>query len=140
MMIAKRPSLAIYKQSGFSLIELMIVVAIIGILAAVGLPQYNQQVIKGKRSDGMQMLTRVMSSQERYFSNEISYTADLTDLGYSSSTNVPSSEGHYKITATACSGATIAQCVLLTAVPQEGQAADGNLTLNSRGAKTGNWP
>mgnify|MGYP005623158981 FL=1 len=127
-------------QIGFSLLELMIVVAIVGILAAVGLPQYNQQMVKGKRSDGIQMLTRVMSSQERYFSNEITYTTDLTDLGMASSTAVPSTEGHYKVTATACAGATIAQCVLLTATPQGAQEVDGKLTLNSRGAKTGNWP
>jgi len=127
-------------QIGFSLLELMIVVAIVGILAAVGLPQYNQQMVKGKRSDGIQMLTRVLSSQERYFSNEITYTTDLTDLGMASSADVPSSEGHYKVTATACAGATIAQCVLLTATPQGAQEVDGKLTLNSRGAKTGNWP
>ena len=127
-------------QIGFSLLELMIVVAIVGILAAVGLPQYNQQMVKGKRSDGIQMLTRVLSSQERYFSNEITYTTDLTDLGMASSADVPSSEGHYKVTATACAGTTIAQCVLLTATPQGAQEVDGKLTLNSRGAKTGNWP
>ncbi len=127
-------------EKGFSLIELVIVVAIVGILAAVALPQYSQQVIRGKRSDGMQMLTRVMSAQERYFSNEVSYTADLTDLGYSSSSDVESTEGHYLVTASACSGSTIAQCVLLTATPQGSLSTDGNLTLNSRGAKTGNWP
>jgi type IV pilus assembly protein PilE len=125
---------------GFTLLELMVVVAIIGILAAVGIPQYNQQMVKGKRSDGIQMLTRIMSSQERYFSNEVTYTADLTDLGYVSASAVGSSEGYYKVTASACAGSTIAQCVLLTATPQGSQEVDGKLSLNSRGAKTGNWP
>ena len=127
------------KSKGFSLVELMVVVAIIAIIAGIGIPQYNQQVTSAKRSDGMQMLTRIMASQERYFSNEISYTTDLTDLGFASSANLESTEGNYKITATACAGG-IQQCVLLTAVPQGGQLKDGNLTLNSRGAKTGNWP
>lgn len=127
------------KTQGFSLVEMMVVVAIIVILASVGVPQYNQRVMLAKRSDGMQMLTRIMSSQERYFSNEITYTTDLRDLGYGSATAVDSTEGHYKITASAC-GDGIVQCVLLTAVPQGGQASDGNLTLNNRGARTGNWP
>ena len=127
------------KNRGFSLIELMVVVAIIAILAGIGLPQYNRQVTSAKRSDAMQSLTRIMASQERYFSNEISYTTDLTDLGLASANKVESSEGHYLITASACGGG-IAQCVTLTAVPQGSMAADGDMTLNSRGAKTGNWP
>lgn len=127
------------KSQGFSLVELMVVVAIIAILAGIGLPQYNQRVISAKRSDGVQMLTRIMSSQERYFANEITYTADLRDLGYTSVKEVESTEGHYRITASAC-GNGITQCVLLTAIPQGGQASDGNLTLNNRGARTGNWP
>lgn len=117
----------------------MVVVAIIGILAGIALPQYQGYVVKGKRSDGTQMLTRVMAAQERYFNNEITYTVDLTDLGLASANSLPSSEGHYQITATAC-GAGIDECVLLTAVAQGSQAADGDLTLNSRGATTGNWP
>jgi len=128
-----------YRVQGFTLMELMIVVAIIGIMAAIGLPQYNQQVVSAKRADGVQMLTRVMASQERYFANEITYTTDLTDIGLASAAAVSSSESHYKITATACGGG-IGQCVLLTAVAQGPQSADGDLTLNSRGAKTGNWP
>ena len=127
-----------YKVQGFTLMELMVVVAIIGIMAGIGLPQYNNRVVAAKRSDAMQMLTRVMASQERYFANEITYTADLTDLGFASAASIDSSESIYKVTATACGGG-IGQCVLLTAVPQAGQASDGNLTLNSRGAKTGAW-
>ena len=113
--------------------------SIIGIIASFALPQYNQRVIKTKRADGIQMLTRAMQSQERYFTNELTYTTNLTDLGYSLASGVDSTEGHYKISAVACGGGTIAQCVQLNAVPQGGQTGDGNLSLTSRGVKGGNW-
>lgn len=128
-----------FRGAGFSLIEALIVLAIMGIIAAFAVPQYQAQVTKTKRSDGMQMLMSMMQTQERYFTNELTYATNLTLLGYASAANVASSEGHYQITATACAGDTIARCVILTAVPQGSQAADGNLTLNSRGQRTGNW-
>lgn len=126
------------KSAGFTLIELMIVVAIVGIIAAVAYPAYQDQVRKAKRSDGQAKILDAMARQERYFSENNTYTVTMTNLGYAADP-VPSDEGHYNIDGVACTGKTIAQCVILTADAQGSQADDGDLTLDSTNTKTGNW-
>ncbi len=127
------------KQLGFTLVELMIVVAIIGILGAIAYPSYQSYVERSGRADGMAKLMEIMQAQERYASSNQVYTADLDDaLGYGVEP-VPSNEGRYAISADVCpGGAPIDNCVLLTAVPIGAQANDtrcGTLTLDSRGTK-----
>jgi len=85
------------KQAGFTLIELMIVVAIAAILAAVAYPSYIQYVLKAGRSDAKVALHQLAQSQETYFLRNRKYATDLTTLGYSSA-NVPSPEGKYIVT------------------------------------------
>lgn len=126
------------RQRGFTLVELLIVVVILGIVAGIALPSYRESVVATRRSDGMILLNQILQAQERYFVNNMTYSTDLTDLGYTSAGNVESEKGFYKVSASACGGG-INQCVNLTAVPQKGQANDGNLTLNSQGVKTGSW-
>jgi len=126
------------RPRGFSLIELMIVVAIIAILAAVAYPSYQNSITKSRRSDGITIINQVLQAQERYFTQNMTYTSDLTDLGYGAAANVPSPDGYYQVTAAACGGG-IDECVVVTAAPQGAQAGDGNLSMNSRGTKTGSW-
>ena len=71
-------------QKGFSLIELMIVVAVIGILAAVAYPAYQDYVIRSKRGDAMNALAAVRIAQEKYRANSTAFTSSLSDLGLSS--------------------------------------------------------
>lgn len=129
------------KQSGFTLIELMIVVAIVGILAAIAYPSYQSYVERTGRADGQAKLMEIMQAQERFYSQNQTYTANLGagGLGYGVAANaaVASDEGRYSITAAACGGA-IASCVALTADAVGQQASDtkcGDLTLDSRGTK-----
>jgi len=125
------------KMAGITLIELMIVVAVIGILASIAYPAYQDQMTKSRRTDGHTELMSIMNAQERFYTNFGSYTTSLTaaaPVGLNLP-DVTSDEGHYTLAAAAC-GAGIAQCVLLTATAGGVQASDGNLTLNSQGVKT----
>ncbi len=133
-MVLRSYELASRKRLGFSLLELVLAIAIIAILASVAVPSYSQFVTKSRRADGISELSRVMSRQEKYFINALTYSTNLSALGLvTHQDKVMSEEGHYLIEATACSDSTIARCVVLTARPQGMQADDGWLSLDSTG-------
>ena len=132
------------KQKGLTLVELMIVVAILGILASIAIPSYQKNIqTSNRKAEGMPDLLSIMQAQENYFVNKLTYTTDLTKLNYPS--NYVTSGGSYKITAGLCgSSIPLTQCVRLTATGQGEQAKDGTLTLDSTGTRTHNgksgWP
>jgi type IV pilus assembly protein PilE len=71
-----------YRAAGFTLIELMIVIAIIGILASIAYPSYTAYVERGRRSDGQSALLDLSHRMDQYFSENKSYEgATLTQLG-----------------------------------------------------------
>lgn len=124
---------------GFSLIELLIVVAIVGILSAIAYPSYTQYLIRSGRAEGVSMLLQMMERQENHYRDNLTYAADLSAIGFGSS-DVESETGKYTVSASTCSTETIRRCVMLTAVGQGRQVGDGDLTLNSRGQRSENWP
>jgi type IV pilus assembly protein PilE len=123
---------------GFSLIELMVAIAIIGIIYGIAFPAYQEYTRTARRADGAALMDQIMQAQDRFFLNNMTYTTNLTDLGFASAGNVESEKGHYQVSAVACAGG-IQECVDLVATPQGDQASDGNLTRNSQGSKTGKW-
>jgi type IV pilus assembly protein PilE len=128
------------KNSGMTLIELMVVVAIVGIISAIAFPSYQEYVRTANRADGMALINQIMQAQERYFVNTYTYATDLQLLGFTTAAAIDSEGGKYKVTATVCGAAiAITTCVLLTAVPQGAQASDGDLSLNSQGKAEGHW-
>ena len=109
--------------AGFTLIELMIVLVVIAILAAVAVPSYQNQAFRARRADGKDLLLRVAQAEERYYTSFNRYTGALSDLGFGSG---DSGMGYYTVSvATAHS----AQAYTLSAVPQAVQAGDACATL-----------
>ena len=131
------------RQNGFTLIEILIVVVIVAILAAIAVPSYRDQVIRSKRSVATAELLEVLSLQEQFFLNNKQYATDLTDLGYSADPYYIGDEGEETSAGSAIYEIDIAACAapcsfVLEADPKNGQADDtdcGKLTLNSLGAR-----
>lgn len=128
-------------SKGFTLIELMIVVAIVGIIIAVAVPAYQNQAQEARRSDGKIALERAAAMQEQWYFANNAYTATVNNIGGSGGTLL-SPEGYYSITssvlatATGCSADDI--CYQLTATARGAQADDSScdpLTITNTGEK-----
>jgi type IV pilus assembly protein PilE len=135
--------------NGFTLIELMIVVAIVAILMLVMLPGYQGYVRKAKRSIGRAELLTVLARQEQYFIMNKQYASRLDLLGYGASPYAINSHGErvaidsmartYIINLFDVSPATAAQAFTVRATPQLGQTDDmqcGFLQITSLGVKS----
>ncbi|MDQ0080707.1 type IV pilus assembly protein PilE [Variovorax sp. YR266] len=121
------------KTGGFTLIELMITVAIVAILAAVALPSYQQYVIRSKRSAAQAQMMDIANRQQQFLLANRSYAdkTALTASGYALPAEVNSNYSYdIVLTTTGVPGYT------LTLTPIGGQTGDGALTLNSDGVKT----
>lgn len=82
-------------QQGFTLIELMIVVAIIGILAAVAVPQYQDYTIRAQVSEGLAMAGEMKAAVADFVSNRGDVPADLTTAGLGLDSTASSYQGNY---------------------------------------------
>ncbi|MEZ5543874.1 MAG: type IV pilin protein [Lysobacteraceae bacterium] len=119
-------------QHGFTLIEVMVVVAIIAILAAIAYPSYSDYAFRARRADGKEMMMRIASAQERYYTNLNRY-ADITQLGLGDP--LVSEKGYYTVAITL---ANSNQTYTLTATPASSQVGDkcGNLIMTNSGNKS----
>jgi type IV pilus assembly protein PilE len=125
--------------AGFTLIELMIAVAIIGVLAGIGYPSYLKYVARGNRSAAQGFMLEVTSRQERYLLDARQYAPDLATLGMTVPDTVSTNYGVTITNVTAAPPGYVVQ-----AAPVGNQATNdancGTLTIDSTGAKGASGP
>ncbi|SFD24811.1 type IV pilin protein [Pseudoalteromonas denitrificans] len=121
------------KKNGFTLIELMIVVAIIGILAAVAYPSYTQYVVKSARAEAVTALIDAANRQEQFFVDNYDYTTVVANLGLQAATET----GLYTL---AIASVANSRAFTITATPASGVAATDSgctsLIINELSIKT----
>lgn len=131
------------KQKGFTLVELMVVVAIIGILAGIVYPNYQDSVRKARRADAKGALTGLANALERRYTETGSYTGaantvdDPGDVGtpwvYSAKSPVDGTETYYNLTI--ASATTSTYTIAATPVNQQQNDKCGMLTLTNTGVR-----
>ena len=122
---------------GFTLIEMMIVLAILAVLAAIALPAYQEQVRKGRRASAQSHLMDIAAKQQQFLLDNRRYAADLTSTELN--LNTPTDVSNF-YTITCCGPSTSATPPLFTATatPKTGQSADlggADLSIDNAGAK-----
>ena len=124
--------------SGFTLIELMIVVAVIAILTAIAVPSYQQHIVRSNRAQAQAQMMDIATREQQYFLSNRAY-GTLQELGFGS--DIVDVNGRYNCSATP--GTTAIPSYTITCEPISGtnQYSDGSLTLNNFGQKTpnGKW-
>jgi len=122
------------KFLGFTLIEVLVTMAIVAILAAIAIPSYSQYVQKTRRTDAQEKLLDLAAQQERWFFNNNQYTINLTDIG-----GATSKDGYYTVTITDTGAAPYTKYKFTaTPVTTKSQSNDSDctsFTIDNTGAR-----
>jgi type IV pilus assembly protein PilE len=140
-----------HAQNGFTLLELMIVIAVVSILASLAYPSYQYAMRKVRRAEAQVALLQLMQQQERYYTlhtryvafSSASFNADEKKFKWYSGGQAKTSA--YEISGAACAGGTIQDCIVLIARPGTAKVNSafqdpecGVLSLSSNGLKSAN--
>jgi type IV pilus assembly protein PilE len=121
------------RQAGFTLVELMVTVAIVGILASVAYPSYVKYIEKSNRAAAQSHLMDIAQQQPQYLIDNRAYAGSVDDLHLTTPSKVSSL---YTITVTPSAGPPPSYIAKATPIAGGAQADDEELTINSAGAKT----
>ncbi|UCE32508.1 MAG: type IV pilin protein [Burkholderiales bacterium] len=119
-------------RAGFTLVELVIVVAIIGILTVVAFPSYSEYVRRSNRSAAQSFLQDVAQRQQQYFIDRRSYAASLGDLNLTVPTDVAR---NYSVNVASVVGPPPGFALTATPIASSVQATDPTLSLDNAGVK-----
>ena len=131
-----------HKTRGFTLIEVMVAVAVIAVLASIAFPSYQEAVRKSKRAEGKVAVLEALQQQERYATNFNTYLpfsagADALPIKTYSGTSGKDSAA-FLIKADACDNQTIDICVVVTGVPTYSDPKVSAISITSSGVKNCN--
>lgn len=121
------------RNRGFTLIELMIVCAIIGIIAAVAYPSYTRYVVKGNRAAAQAHLIDLAQRQQQFFADSRTYADTVAEMNMTTPAEV---QRHYTIAITNSDGPPPTFTITATPIAAGAQAGDGTLSIDSAGAKS----
>ena len=125
----------LHTMRGITLLELMIVVVIIGLLAAIAYPNYRDFVARAKRNEAKAALLQIATNQERFYLQNNTYTCDMTRLGFSAAADFVTESGTYTVNVTDCTADNfIAQADYNLSDAEEGKCV--LFQINGRNVKT----
>lgn len=141
------------RASGFSMIELMIVLAILSVLAAIAYPAYAGYITKSRRIEGQIAMIEALQQQERFYSSHNTYIAfssastDEEERRFKWWSGAAAARSAYELSAYPCAGMALTQCVEVRATPGTAKvdarfrdAECETLTLNSAGERASSGP